>query len=140
MTKKAYAKVNIFLKIVGTSQNYHKIVSRFMLMKNLYDTISFEKKDKRDDEFILLGDFGCKKEQNTIYKAYMALKNEKVETFFKEHKVVVKKNIPEFAGLGGGSSDAAAFLNLTNEVLNLNLSLDNLSKHWNQNHHLPEIP
>ncbi len=128
MTTKAYAKVNIFLKIIGIRENYHEIVSRFMLVEDLYDTISFEKKDKIDDEFILLGDFGCKKEQNTIYKSFIALNNKKVETFFKEHKIVVKKNIPEFAGLGGGSSDAATFLNLTNEVLDLNLSKDNLSK------------
>lgn len=128
MTTKSYAKVNIFLKIVGVRENYHKILSRFMLVKNLYDQLSFEKKDKADDEFVLLGDFGCKKEQNTIYKAFLALKDEKVEKFFKEHKVVINKNIPKFAGLGGGSSNAAAFLNLTNEVLDLRLSKDNLAK------------
>ncbi len=128
MTTKSYAKVNIFLKIIGIRENYHEIFSRFMLVKNLYDTISFEKKDEINDEFVLLGDFGCKKEQNTIYKAFLALKDEKVKKFFKEYKVIVKKNIPKFAGLGGGSSNAAAFLNLTNEVLDLKLSKDNLAK------------
>jgi 4-diphosphocytidyl-2-C-methyl-D-erythritol kinase len=124
MTIKSYAKVNIFLKIVGTRDNYHKILSRFMRVENLYDTISFEKKDSPSKEFKLIGDFGCKKEQNTIYKAYKLLpKNH----FFDTHKVVVKKIIPEFAGLGGGSSNAAAFLNLANKVLELGFSKDKLS-------------
>ena len=128
MTINAHAKVNIFLKIIGTRGSYHEILSRFMLVDNLFDTIIFENKPKTSDEFILDGNFGCELEQNSIYKAYLALDNEKVKTFFKEHKIVVKKNIPEFAGLGGGSSDAAAFLNLCNEVLELKLSKDNLAK------------
>ena len=125
MTIKAYAKVNIFLKIVGTRENYHQILSRFMRVKNLYDTISFEKKRVPSKDFELVGDFGCKREQNTIYKAYKLLPE---TDFFDTHKVVVKKNIPEFAGLGGGSSDAASFLNLCNEVLKLGLSKDKLAE------------
>ena len=131
MTKLAYAKVNIFLKIVGTRGSYHELSSRFMRVQNLYDKISFEPKTSKV-AFELEGDFGCKKEQNTIYKAYQLLLNElkspKLEKFFQDHKVKVIKNIPEFAGLGGGSSDAAAFLNLTNETLKLNLNTTFLAK------------
>jgi len=124
MTIKAYAKVNIFLKIVGTRDNYHELLSRFMRVENLYDTISFEKKEVESKAFELVGDFGCKLEQNTIYKAYKLLPE---NSFFDSHKVVVKKNIPEFAGLGGGSSNAAAFLNLVNKVLELGFSYDKLA-------------
>ncbi len=127
MTINAHAKVNIFLKIVGTRDSYHKILSRFMIVENLFDTITFEKKLSPWDKFVIDGDFGCKLEQNSIYKAYLTLDSKKAKTFFKEHKVVVKKNIPEFAGLGGGSSDAASFLNLVNEVLKLKLSKDKLA-------------
>ncbi len=124
MTIKAFAKVNIFLKIVGTRENYHKLISRFMRVENLYDTISFEKKERESEDFELIGNFGCTLEQNTIYKAYMLLPK---TDFFNTYKVVVEKKIPEFAGLGGGSSNAAAFLNLANEVLALNLSKDTLA-------------
>ena len=124
MTIKSYAKVNIFLKITALRGTYHELNSRFMLVKNLYDTITFKPKQK-SDEFILEGDFGCKTKDNTIYKVYEKLKTiPKVEDFFKNYKVVVEKNIPEFAGLGGGSSNCAAFLNLSDKVLNLNLSLE----------------
>jgi 4-diphosphocytidyl-2-C-methyl-D-erythritol kinase len=128
MISKSYAKVNIFLKISGRKDNYHTIVSRFVRVKNLFDLISFEK--CTCNSFTLEGDFGCKLENNTIYKAYGKLYKlfKNVRDYFKYHKVVVKKNIPEFAGLGGGSSNCATFMIMVNEVCNLNLSKDELAK------------
>ncbi len=130
MTNKSYAKVNIFLKIIGIKDNYHLISSRFMVVNSLYDTISFEKKEKDDKNFELIGKFSCTKEQNIIYKAYKKLlhidKNtsKKIENFFISHKVVVKKNIPEFAGLGGGSSNAATFLKMCDKFIGLGIKKD----------------
>ncbi len=124
MKKKSYAKVNIFLKIVGTRGSYHELISRFMRVENLYDTIRFEKKDKENKEFELVGNFGCELEKNTIYKAFKLLPE---TNFFDSYKVVVEKKIPEFAGLGGGSSNAATFLNLANEVLELGYSKEKLA-------------
>jgi 4-diphosphocytidyl-2-C-methyl-D-erythritol kinase len=125
---KAHAKVNIFLKITGTRNNYHEIISRFMKIDNLYDELSFVQKD--EDDFKIIGDFSCSIEQNTIYKAYQALqkatKSQKLENLMKTYGVEVKKSIPAFAGLGGGSSDAATYLKMCNEVLHLNLSINEL--------------
>lgn len=132
MTIKAFAKVNIFLKIIGTRGSYHELLSRFMRIETLFDTISFEKKESENKAFELIGNFGCTLEKNSIYKAYQKLQeqlqNKNLELFFETHKVVVDKKIPEFAGLGGGSSDAAAFLNLTNEVLDLRVKKDTLAE------------
>ena len=127
MTKKSYAKVNIFLKIVGIRENYHLIASRFVRVKNLFDTISFIKKDV--DNFSIEGNFSCILEKNTVYKAYKELeKFDYVKEFFKKNIVKIDKNIPEFAGLGGGSSNCATFLNMVNQACNLNLSKEELSK------------
>jgi len=126
MTIQAHAKVNIFLKITGLRGNYHLLSSRFMRVKNLYDTLCFQPKEQPDNTFSLFGKFGCETEKNTIYKAYRLLlalpDGKRVESFFHEHSVHVEKSIPEFAGLGGGSSDAAAFLRLANKVCALNLN------------------
>ncbi len=132
INRKSYAKVNIFLKIVGIKENYHLINSRFMLVKNLFDEISIIPKVTPNSNFILEGDFGCKREDNTIYKIYRELlkeiKNrEEVEKFFQYHYIKVKKNIPKFAGLGGGSSNGATFLNICNDYLELNLSKERLA-------------
>ena len=131
---KAFAKVNIFLKITGKRENYHEILSRFMRVDTLYDELSFVSKETLDakaNDFTILGDFSCKTEQNTIYKAYMALKeatnSEALEKLMHTYAIKVEKQIPAFAGLGGGSSDAASYLKMCNEVLHLDLSLNELA-------------
>ncbi len=131
MTYKAFAKVNIFLKIVGTRGNYHEILSRFMLVDSLYDTLSFVPK-KTKDVFELVGDFNCKLEQNTIFKAANALKKagfeKEVDGLMGEFALKVEKKIPVGAGLGGGSSDCATFLRMLNDALKLGLGRDDLMK------------
>ena len=126
MTKKSYAKVNVFLKITGKRGNYHTIASRFLLVKNLFDVINFQKDNC--DKFSLKGDFNCKTSENTIFKAYKILskKYEQVRNYFKTHKIYVEKKIPEFAGLGGGSSNCATFINMVNDVCALKLSKEEL--------------
>jgi len=126
-TFKSYAKVNIFLKISDKRDTYHELVSRFVRVHNLYDCMSFVKTNKK--AFKIIGNFGCKLESNTVYKAYNLLKKYKgVEEFFNIYSVKVKKNIPEFAGLGGGSSNAATFLIMVNKYCELDLSKDELCK------------
>ena len=126
---KAYAKVNIFLKITAKRGDYHEILSRFVLVNNLYDTLTFV--SKKSDDFVIKGAFNCKTEQNTIYKAYLALYeatgSDSLKRLMQSHAVKVEKEIPSFAGLGGGSSDAATYLLMCNEVLHLGLSRDELA-------------
>jgi len=126
---KAYAKVNVFLKITGTRGVYHEILSRFVLVNNLYDTLSFQVKESHD--FLITGDFNCTIEQNTIYKSYLALheatNSDALVRLMQTHAIKVDKQIPSFAGLGGGSSDAATYLLMCNEVLHLGLNLDQLA-------------
>lgn len=127
---KAHAKVNIFLKITGHKDGYHTLLSRFMRVEDLYDTIAFV--PCKCETFTIEGCEDVSLESNTIYKAYKAL-NEytgdlDILNFFYEHKVVVTKRIPSQAGLGGGSSDAAAFMRLVKEVCNLIISTEELAK------------
>jgi len=127
---KSYAKVNIFLKIVGKSRDYHELLSRFVLVKNLYDEMEFKPK-QTDEEFELHGKFGCPLESNTIYKAYLSTckagYEKELKKLFTCKALHVKKNIPSFAGLGGGSSDAATFLHMINKEANLGLSNEQLA-------------
>jgi 4-diphosphocytidyl-2-C-methyl-D-erythritol kinase len=127
---KAHAKVNIFLKITGHREGYHTLLSRFMRVEALYDTITFE--PCVCDTFTIEGCEEVPLESNTIYRAYQSLmhytQNPELERFFKRHKVVVTKRIPSQAGLGGGSSDAAAFMRLCNEVCGLNIETKTLSE------------
>lgn len=126
---KSYAKVNIFLKITGKRSQYHELASRFARVHNLFDELAFL--PESNGKFALKGPFGCPLEKNTIFKAYEALErecgNSEIKQFFTSHTVDVIKRIPEGAGLGGGSSNAAIFLLLANETLSLGLSKDALA-------------
>ena len=132
MKRHAPAKINTFLKIIGKRGAYHELASRFVQVPFLYDDIWFEPKSKREKGFELVGDFGCATEKNTIYKAFIALSDVSassvLQDFFEAYRVCVHKNIPECAGLGGGSSDAASFLLLCNDVLALGYSKEALAK------------
>jgi len=126
---KAHAKVNIFLKITGHKEGYHTLLSRFIRVEDLYDTIEFV--PCVCESFTIEGCEGVSLESNTIYKAYKALNDHTgdldILNFFYKHKVVVTKRIPSQAGLGGGSSDAAAFMRLVKEVCTLMLSTEELA-------------
>ena len=127
---KAYAKVNIFLKITGHNEGYHTLISRFMRIEDLYDTITFTPCEC--DTFTIEGCDAVPLESNTIYKAYKALNEHTgdldILNFFYHHKVVVTKRIPSQAGLGGGSSDGAAFMLLVKAVCNLLISTKELAR------------
>jgi len=126
---KSYAKVNIFLKIAGKRDNYHELVSRFVRVKNLYDTIEFIPENPQN-EFNLVGHFGCETKKNTIYKAFLALRDNcpKIDAYFRVYSIKVNKRIPEFAGLGGGSSNAATFLIMANKLFKLHYSKEKLAR------------
>lgn len=125
---KAFAKVNIFLKITGMRGNYHTITSRFMRVSSLFDTLWFE--PKLTPEFEIRGNFDCEIHSNTIYKAYKHLltytRSNALSTLMEKYAVCVDKQIPSYAGLGGGSSDAATYLHLCNDTLHLGLSIEEL--------------
>ena len=122
---KSFAKINVFLKVVGTRGNYHEILSRFVLCEQLFDEIYFE----RSNSFAIECDNKEIKE-NIIQKAIDELKkagfSNELDEFFSSHKIIINKQIPIGAGLGGGSSNAATFLLMVNDELNLHIKRENL--------------
>jgi len=124
MTIKAHAKINTFLKITGHKNGYHTLISRFVKVPHLYDTIYFVPQECQN--FTIEGCGDVPLEENTIYKSFLAMNQD--NKFFKHHKIVVEKKIPSGAGLGGGSSDAGAFMRLFNQVCNLGIDTPTLAK------------
>lgn len=131
MQYQAHAKINVFLKIVGTRGNYHELLSRFMIVPFLWDTLSFVPK-KSTNPFELVGDFNCALEHNTLYRTFMVLKQhgfaKEIERVMSEYALHVKKTIPTGSGLGGGSSDSATFLKMLNETAHLGLSVEEMMR------------
>ena len=186
---RAFAKANVFLKLVGFDERkYHYLVSRFVLLDEIYDEIELTK-DKtnagfeiitkfsklnceNNDKFSDFGEFSCEnaefseksgvaskekaefsenykndgcenaefyekssatkqiKGENIIAKAYKMLCEcgfkGVLDECFSQFSLKLTKKIPIGGGLGGGSSNAACFLRLMNESLNLGLSREHL--------------
>ncbi|RDU68803.1 4-(cytidine 5'-diphospho)-2-C-methyl-D-erythritol kinase [Helicobacter cholecystus] len=108
---KIFPKLNIFLNILPPLEGgMHPLFSRFVLAYGeLYDEMEILEGVKN---FEIKGEFSCPMQANLIYKAKEALKREFPMhcTYFESLRVEVQKNIPQGAGLGGGSADAGAFL------------------------------
>ena len=130
---KSYAKINVFLKIIGTRGGYHEILSRFVLIDEIYDEIEFvncEKFARENKSEICIQSDRKIPGENIIKKCALELKKlgfgAKIDDFFASHKIKITKNIPMGGGLGGGSSNAATFLREINRELNLEISRENL--------------
>ncbi len=111
---KAYAKLNLTLKILGQRPDgYHNIESVFHCI-SLHDELILS--PRRDGRIVLK----CSDPElptdssNLAYKAAVTLKALALKKYLGEKTfgatISLKKNIPIGAGLGGGSSDAAAVL------------------------------
>ncbi|MEQ8169255.1 MAG: 4-(cytidine 5'-diphospho)-2-C-methyl-D-erythritol kinase [Candidatus Eremiobacterota bacterium] len=119
LSEKAFAKINLYLEIIKKrSDGYHEIRTIFQTI-SLADELILEK----TDEGIIINcsdsTVPCN-ENNLIYKAAKLIKE--ISGYNKGINIILKKNIPVAAGLGGGSSDGAATIRGLNKLLGLNLT------------------
>ncbi|MFO7730531.1 MAG: 4-(cytidine 5'-diphospho)-2-C-methyl-D-erythritol kinase [Spirochaetia bacterium] len=104
----APAKLNLHLDIKSRRPDgFHNLQSLFVMI-SLGDKLQVHRTD--DKKFNLQGCGKLPLEQNLIWKAYRSYCEEAGE--YTGMQVDCRKQIPAMAGLGGGSSDAAAMLRL----------------------------
>ena len=105
VTVQAPAKVNLTLEVLGKRPDgYHNIAS-VMQAINLFDTLTF----RPSDEIKMLAETkDLETRDNLVYRAAMLLRETSGVSAGAE--IRLDKQIPLAAGLGGGSSDAAATL------------------------------
>ena len=114
---KARAKVNLNIEVVNKREDgYHNIKSVFQKI-NLYDEITVIKTNGDFDLQTNIAELNNK--ENIIYKAYEKLK---AKYNICGIKVILNKNIPMQAGLGGGSTDCSSFILAMNKLFSLNMS------------------
>ncbi|MCR4575456.1 MAG: 4-(cytidine 5'-diphospho)-2-C-methyl-D-erythritol kinase [Lentisphaeria bacterium] len=121
---KTCAKINLFLKVLGTRPDgYHELETVFLPIPELYDDVTVTFSDKKELSFSCnLAELNT--QDNLCLKAARAFcEKTAVETCF---RISLIKRIPVAAGLGGGSSDAAATLLQLNQLISKPLSRDAL--------------
>ena len=120
---KAPAKINIGLDILSKRDDgFHNLTTLFYPIHDLYDTLLIERSEKF--EFVCKNKNVPDDDTNLVVKAKKLLEN-----FTKKNlpaKIELIKRIPSQAGLGGGSSDAAAALISLNEMFTLGIKYETL--------------
>ena len=107
---KSCAKVNLALNITGKNSLLHKIETIVTFIK-LHDLIFIKKIKKKDHQVFFYGKFSKNiNNNNTVTKLLNILDQKKLLNNLK-FEIKIKKNIPQKAGLGGGSMNAANILN-----------------------------
>ncbi len=123
ITIQAPAKINLYLRVLGKrSDGYHDIES-IMLPVSLYDRIELEDTSGGvqlwcDHPQLQIG------ERNLALRAACAM--QAIASTDLGVKIKLYKHIPLAAGLGGGSSDAAAVLKALNDMWGLGVSRQKL--------------
>ena len=117
MKIKTYAKINLNLKISKEVEDGLHNISSLMVPINLYDSIEI-KETNADVDKIQFDKEGIS-EENTISKSLNLLRSRSnLPGFF---DIIIKKNIPIEAGLGGGSSNAAGIISTLTKKYNLQM-------------------
>ena len=106
---KSYAKINLALNVTGKRNSMHKIESIISFI-DLHDLISIQNIKSINHKISFYGKFSKNiKRENTVQKLLDLLDKSNLLKN-KKFKISIKKNIPQEAGLGGGSMNAAAIL------------------------------
>lgn len=127
---KAYAKINVFLDVVSKREDGYHNLDMVMLPLELHDTITIEPVSYLRDDYITCDHIEL---QETKYNLIsLTLKEMKKRYGYKDNfNIIIHKEIPISAGLGGGSSNSAAVIKYLEELKKLNISNDeenNLAK------------
>ena len=120
----AHAKINVALDVAGKRDDgYHELKTLFFEVA-LHDVLIFSKINERAVKIECTDASLPAGRENLVYKAA-----EKLIDKYKINggvKIFIEKNIPTGAGLGGGSSDAAATLKAVNSLFELGISVKEL--------------
>lgn len=115
----AYAKVNLFLDVLGKREDRYHNLESVMAPIGIYDVLKISK--RKDDKIQIHADVKMTEqlEDNLIYRAAKLMMERYNITMGID--VYVDKKIPIAAGLAGGSADAAATLRGMNRLFKLKI-------------------
>ena len=108
---KSHAKINLALNITCKLAKLHKIESIVSFI-NLHDLIFIKQIKEPNHRIHFYGNFSQKISKNNTVEKLFKILDEKKLLKDKKFLIKIKKNIPQKAGLGGGSMNAASILKI----------------------------
>jgi len=113
LTLKAPAKINLYLRVTGRRADGYHTLATLMQKVDLYDELELKLCEQPGIRLRCFGSLLPEDKNNLVYRAAALF----LQTFAGRRagpvpgvELALRKNIPVAAGLGGGSSDAAATL------------------------------
>ena len=107
---KSFAKINLALNVTGKLNLLHKIESIVSFI-SLCDFIFIKKIKRPNHQISFYGNFAKNIDNNNTVTKLFKILDEKKLLKDRKFQIRIKKNIPQEAGLGGGSMNASSVLN-----------------------------
>ena len=107
---KSYAKLNLALNITGKKSSLHKVES-IVAFASLHDEIFIKKINSKSHNILFTGKFSKNISKNNTVSQLLEILEKKKLLRNKKFMIKINKKIPNKAGLGGGSMNAANILN-----------------------------
>ena len=126
-TIKSYAKINLALNIIGKKTKLHKIESLICFI-NLHDLINLKKINNKNHKIVFSGKFSKNISKINTVTNLLKLLDKKNLLNNQKFEIKVVKNIPQEAGMGGGSMNAASLINFFINKKILRIKKDELVK------------
>ena len=124
---KSYAKINLALNVTGKKKTLHKIESLISFI-DLHDLIYLKKIKKKDHKIIFKGKFSKNIGKINTITQLLNLLDQKKFLNNKKFEIKIIKNVPQEAGMGGGSMNASSLISFFINQKILKIKKDELKK------------
>ena len=124
---KSYAKINLALNVTGKKTKLHKIESLISFIE-LHDLIYLKKINKKDHKITCKGKFSENIRKINTITNLLKLLDKKNLLYNQKFDIKIVKNIPQEAGMGGGSMNAASLINFFINQKILKIRINELKK------------
>jgi len=117
---KSYAKINLSLGVTGRLKSGHHKIESLVSFINLYDEIKIKKIISKKHKIQFFGKFSKGIKKNNTISILLKILDRKKLLNNQKYLIKIKKNIPQKAGLGGGSMNASAIIRffISRKILN----------------------
>ena len=124
---KSYAKINLALNVIGKKTKLHKIESIISFIE-LHDLIILEQINQNTHKVVFKGKFSKDIGKINTVTSLLKLLDKKNLLNNQKFKIEIVKNIPQEAGMGGGSMNASSLVNFFIKKKILKIKKNELTK------------
>ena len=107
---KSYAKINLALNVVGKKTKLHKIESIISFI-DLHDLIYLKQISTKNHKVLFKGRYSKNINKRNTVTSLLKILDKKNFLNNMKFEIIIVKNIPQKAGIGGGSMNAASLIN-----------------------------